>query len=155
MTRINANIPPKLLSDHHLMAEQKEIGRLPLLFRTRINNDKWPGDGPGLFTLGTGHLLFFMNKGRFAWGRANELKLECQRRGLRTRQHNELAWDEMTMYDTNGGYIWTNRDRILVIDRIIDKMLERLRERDHYGVSYMGEKETPETTIKRLLKALK
>ena len=63
MTRINANIAPRLLSDNHLIAEFREIHRLKKLHETRkkngSNKDIPEGD---FFTLGKGHLLFFMDK---------------------------------------------------------------------------------------------
>jgi hypothetical protein len=160
MTRINANIPPRLLSDHHLIAEQKEIARLPLLFQIRLRNDTHDSDIPKFFTLGTGHILFFMNKGKWARERANLLRLEMIERGLEPRIHDEDAWAVMTQYDgffdgwRKEVYIWGAGDNILVINRIIDKMIARVRERKDYGVSYYGKKEHPAETIKRLLKSI-
>jgi len=57
MTRINIGIPPKKLTDWHLIAEINEMPRLNELYN-RIKSFR---DIPAKFTLGKGHLKFFMN----------------------------------------------------------------------------------------------
>lgn len=157
MTRINADIPVQLLSDHHLRAEQKEIARLPLLFKSRDAKRIAHTEIPLNFTLGPGHLLFFMDKGQWVFDRLTNLTGECVRRGIGQlkvlnprRIDNWIAYTEFSKVR----YRWSNHDRILVINRIIDKMLSRIKDRENYGLSFRGEKEFPETTIKRLLESL-
>jgi deoxyribonuclease (pyrimidine dimer) len=65
MTRINSAIKVKFLTDEHLLAEHREIKRLPYAYKKRIETGKGFKDIPKEFTLGTGHVLFFINKNKF------------------------------------------------------------------------------------------
>jgi hypothetical protein len=86
MTRINANIPPRLLSDNHLRAEQKEILRLPRFFISKCENGTlWDAEMPANFTLGTGHLTFFLKKGQFVKERYENLTKEMIYRKMQPR----------------------------------------------------------------------
>ena len=59
MTRINVGIPPAELVNQHLIAEHREIKRIP----NCIAKGKYNMDGiPDKFKLGTGHVKFFYNK---------------------------------------------------------------------------------------------
>ena len=59
MTRINVGIPPAELINQHLIAEHREIKRIP----NCIAKGKYNMDGiPDKFKLGTGHVKFFYNK---------------------------------------------------------------------------------------------
>lgn len=60
MTRINT-IDPSLLLNEHLIAELRELPRIPnavLSGKAKINLSKIPA----VYTLGTGHVTFFYNK---------------------------------------------------------------------------------------------
>lgn len=84
MTRINAGIPPAELSDKHLIAEHREIKRIPnhlakhwsRLFKNGIESL------PKEFTLGKGHVLFFIDKGAYTYYRYEEIYEECLKRGF-------------------------------------------------------------------------
>ncbi|MCD6010631.1 MAG: Pyrimidine dimer glycosylase [Flavipsychrobacter sp.] len=78
MTRINAGIPPKKLSRQHLIAEHREIVRIP----NAIKSGKAKvADIPDKFTLGKGHVKFFYNKLKYLHCRYEELYAECTSRG--------------------------------------------------------------------------
>ena len=84
MTRINV-IPVKELMDQHLLAEVREITRLPNNLRTSLNRKSKPfseAEIPPQYVLGTGHVKYFMNK--FKWLEKRYLKLldECENRGF-------------------------------------------------------------------------
>lgn len=79
MTRINASIPPAELCDAHLLAEHREITRVPNTVRSGRAVIK---DIPKNFTLGTGHVKFFYNKIGFIKNRYKELYNECIARGF-------------------------------------------------------------------------
>ena len=64
MTRINAGIPVECLTDEHLLAEHREIKRLPDVIK-RWENSKRRTPPPSKFTLGKGHVLFFLYKQKF------------------------------------------------------------------------------------------
>ena len=61
MTRINVGIEPWKLPDELLLAELREIKRLPYFKRTLKDQTS-----PSGFTLGKGHIKFFMSRLVFA-----------------------------------------------------------------------------------------
>ena len=59
MTRINVGIPPAELVNQHLLAEHREIKRIPnCIAKGKYNME----DIPDKFKLGKGHVKFFYNK---------------------------------------------------------------------------------------------
>ena len=82
MTRINV-VPVEELTDKHLLAEYRELPRVSALAARSKMTDwaKIPKD----YTLGTGHVKFFYNKGGFLKNRfENQIVPEMQRRGFVT-----------------------------------------------------------------------
>src|ERR1700740_2500206 len=78
MTRINAGIPPKKLSRQHLIAEHREIVRIPNTIKSGKAAVK---DIPEHFTLGKGHVKFFYDKLKYLHNRYEQLYKECTARG--------------------------------------------------------------------------
>src|SRR4051812_1037617 len=78
MTRINAGIPPKKLSRQHLIAEHREMVRIPNTIKSGKAVVK---DIPEHFTLGKGHVKFFYNKLKYLHNRYEDLYKECIARG--------------------------------------------------------------------------
>jgi len=86
MTRINAGIPPEDLSDKHLLAEHREIKRIPNMIasgKAVIKNI------PDEFCLGKGHVKFFYNKILYLHLRYTSINMECQRRGFNIQSYAE------------------------------------------------------------------
>jgi len=83
MTRINL-IPPVELYDQHLIAEYKEILQLCGSLRKTLGSKKGfdPSKIPSNFTLNTGHVYFFYNKGLYLHKRFDLVKTEVIRRGF-------------------------------------------------------------------------
>ena len=79
MTRINV-IHPSLLVDKHLLAEHRELTRIP----NTIVSGKAVLDGvyPNQYILGKGHVKFFYNKLKWLHRRYDALHSECQTRGF-------------------------------------------------------------------------
>lgn len=76
MTRINL-IPVAELTDQHLLAEHREIKRIPNLIKSwKYNLDNIPKK----FCLWTGHVKFFYNKCLFLATRYIEIYKECLNR---------------------------------------------------------------------------
>lgn len=73
MTRINT-IDPSDLLDQHLFAEYREITRISSLAR--------PLSDYGHYTMGTGHMKFFYNKGAFLASRLLDVRKEMDVRNL-------------------------------------------------------------------------
>ena len=84
MTRINI-IPTSELADQHLVAEYRELFMVGSALQRTLkskNCDKTLSSIPEKFTLNTGHVKFFYNKGRYLHKRYNELVEEMKRRGM-------------------------------------------------------------------------
>ena len=83
MTRINL-VEPSELTDQHLIAEYREIFMVGgSLKRTLVSKTGYREDRvPKKYTLNTGHVYFFYNKGRYLHKRYTELILEMKRRGF-------------------------------------------------------------------------
>ncbi len=83
MTRINL-IPPADLTDQHLVAEYREMTMVPAALNRTLNSSK------GLvktkiskqYTLNTGHVYFFYDKGKFLKERYDSLVQEMKDRGM-------------------------------------------------------------------------
>lgn len=80
MTRINC-IPVTELCDQHLLAEHRELTRIPNAIasgRAKIDLAKIPKR----YTMGKGHVTFFYDKLGWLSGRYISLCLECRARGF-------------------------------------------------------------------------
>lgn len=83
MTRINV-VPPSELSTKHLVAEYREITRLPGNLKASLNRKTKPFDlkeVPAEYTLGTGHVKFFFTKMAYLKKRFESLVAEMLLRG--------------------------------------------------------------------------
>lgn len=97
MTRINL-IPPKELCDQHLLAEHRELTRIPnLVSRGKFHFEGQPND----YKLGTGHVKFFFDKMQFLKNRYDLLHEECLLRGF----HVQYIWPENLTTDP---FFWKN-----------------------------------------------
>lgn len=97
MTRINL-IPVSDLMDEHLLAEHRELKRIPsMIQKNKVNFDNIPLN----FTLWTGHVKFFYDKLWFLKKRYIELYEECIKRGFQVQNYisnfegisQELFWE--------------------------------------------------------------
>ena len=122
MTRINI-VPTKELADQHLVAEYRELFMVgSALARTlkSPNRDKSLSSIPEKFTLNTGHVKFFYNKGRYLHKRYDELVEEMKRRGMNPdpdRVFKRDQWPDELYQD------WQPNDQELAIVR------QRIQER--------------------------
>lgn len=121
MTRINSAIPVKNLTDEHLLAEHREIKRLPWCLENAIKSGSI-NHIPGKFTLSRGHVLFFLDKLWFCYKRYIDLYAECLQRGFNVRSYhsNWLTDDNHEYY--RGNYTPTSEERDLLIERITGRM---------------------------------
>lgn len=130
MTRINAGMPVRSLCDEHLLAEHREIKRIP--------NSKLYGEPPKKFTLGKGHVTFFKDKGLYTLNRYVEIHNECKLRGFTVTDYSN-NWNNQGIY-----YIPTPEGIELISERII----ERLSKMKH--IHYYGEKITSDVAIDKI-----
>lgn len=115
MTRINAGIQPKYLTDQHLLAEHREIIRITKSFIKWFNSDN-RSKIPDTFRLGKGHVLFFIDKGLFTFNRYRQLHEECLRRGFKVTDYS-ANWKPYRKKFYND-YIPTNAAVELLLKRI-------------------------------------
>ena len=110
--RINVGIPVQNLSDEHLRAEELEISMMPGFY-----NRVWKGKTniPQRFTLGPGHISFFMNKKSWTLNRYKDLHQECIRRGINVNDKT-YKWNSWEGEDVE--YHEEGFEKNLIIERI-------------------------------------
>lgn len=83
MTRINL-VEPRELTDQHLVAEYRESLMVPAALRRSLcNKGGFDKDTlPAVYTLGTGHVRFFYDKGLYLFQRYQSLVREMKFRGM-------------------------------------------------------------------------
>lgn len=117
MTRINCGIEPAELTNKHLIAEHREIKRIPnCVSRGRFNLKSIPKE----FTLGKGHVAFFYNKLKYLKDRYEEIYKECKSRNFNVSYYGN-AWDDIPN-QLMGNYNPTDRDREIIRQRIKEKL---------------------------------
>lgn len=121
MTRINVGIPVKSLSREHLLAEHREIKRIPNCISKGRYNLKGQ---PKKFKLGPGHVKFFYDKLGYLLSRYKEIYKECRRRKYDVQDYSS-AWNEVPT-ELMGDYKPTAEDIEIVQKRIQDRNKEKL-----------------------------
>jgi len=117
MTRINVGIPPADLVNQHLIAEHREIKRIP----NCIAKGKYNMEGiPDKFKLGTGHVKFFYNKLLYLKNRYISLYNECIKRGFNVQNYIN-AWDNVPNELMNNYKVEEN-DIKIIKQRIKEKL---------------------------------
>jgi len=84
LTRINI-VPLQELADQHLVAEYREMFMVGSALQRTLaskNRDKSLSSIPEKFTLNTGHVKFFYNKGEYLHKRYDAIVEEMKRRGM-------------------------------------------------------------------------
>lgn len=115
MTRINT-IDPQDLLDQHLFIEYREITRVATLHRMPDGRN-WPLS----YTLGTGHVKFFYDKGEYLAKRCNALYAELTSRGYKPTQKVYKTHSYLLHND------WTpaRADRMLNLTRLQSKLADK------------------------------
>lgn len=116
MTRINVGIEPKELPDKLLLAEHREITRIPNCIKTGRAKIK---DIPQEFTLGEGHVKFFYSRLLFLKKRYNSLYEECLKREFNVT--NKIDSFSNLPEELLVDYEPTCKDRQILIERIQSK----------------------------------
>jgi deoxyribonuclease (pyrimidine dimer) len=115
MTRINL-VPPIILCDQHLVAEYREIVRIPTLFWNAYYSERTI-TVPDKFTLGTGHVKFFYDKQKYIENRFADLVSEMEARSMMPA----MQWrSEQVPTDYYLDYEPTNDDYVLICERLIE-----------------------------------
>lgn len=128
MTRINL-VPPSELTDQHLFAEFREIKMVPRALARSLAT-KTVGEIvkriPAKFTLNTGHVLFFYDKGQYLRNRYKELREELRLRGVNFSEASLFDPDgTMSVEPWNGDYVPDEEAFSIVRARIAEKIAMR------------------------------
>jgi len=92
MTRISSSIKPIELCDKMLIAEHREIIRIPNTIKSgkaKVDLSTIPLD----FKLGSGHVIFFYNKLKYLHNRYLQLYKECIDRGFDIQDYSNCFLD--------------------------------------------------------------
>jgi len=132
MTRINL-VPPEELTDQHLFAEFREIKMIPKSLDRSLNAACNRGENifafkqsiPLEFTLNTGHVKFFFNKGAYLRKRYELIKDELRVRGINFNESSLFDPDGVfhkLSGDFNNDYTPTPEAYIIIRSRIKEKI---------------------------------
>ena len=112
MTRINV-VDPEELCDQHLLAELRELPRIPnAIIKGRVSFDK---PLPESYRMGPGHVRFFYDKIPWLYMRYTALWHEAGRRGFK------VSWrfPEMRVYTDPEPWYPNSEDRAVNLARIL------------------------------------
>lgn len=132
MTRINADIPVQALSDYHLIAELEEIPRVVELYKKRIHSGVPFNDIPKVFTLGDGHVKFFLNKGNYLIKRYESIYKELTNRNISCINNVNIFYTMQLEHRKN--YEFSTKENSLIVTRIINRITESNKLPVFYGV---------------------
>lgn len=139
MTRINSGIPVKNLTDEHLLAEHREIKRMPYYVKRILKGEIKKPDIPPSICLGKGHVKFFVDKGEFTLNRYLEIKRECENRNYTITDFSsnwkDLPQDYMKTYEPS------EVDRVLLMDRIEERIFGSKLASFHYRGQVISKEE--------------
>lgn len=130
MTRINSAIPVERLTDEHLLAEHREIKRMPGSLIRAIKSGSI-NRIPKKFCLGKGHVTFFVDKSKFTLNRYRDIHKECLRRGFNVEDYSS-NWDIEECLKYNNNHIPTIDEKNLLIDRITTRINNSPKNHWHY-----------------------
>jgi len=125
MTRINL-VPVGELANQHLMAEFREIKMVPKSLARSLKTQSVEMVAkkiPTRFTLNTGHVLFFYDKGMYLNERYTQLVAELVRRGFKINA--DAPFDPegtMNAAPWNGDYKPTEEALTIIRQRIAEKI---------------------------------
>ena len=123
MTRINI-LNPIHLTDQHLIAEYRELFMVGSALQRSLKSPNWEKNKktwPEEFTLNSGHVKFFYNKGKYLHKRYKQLIKEMKDRGMKPdpdRRFKREQWPNDLYKDWEP----TMKDEIIVKERIEEKI---------------------------------
>jgi len=118
MTRINC-VPVSKLIDQHLVAEYREMLRMPEYLRKSYKTGK-PLEIPLFYKMSAGHVKFFYDKGQYLKSRHEELKQEMRRRGMKPEL--TLHTGMFQHYGLMGDWQPTADSRYVNAERLIERI---------------------------------
>lgn len=144
MTRINSAIHVKCLTDEHLLAEHREIKRLPYNLQQAIKSGNIKHI-PEKFTLGKGHIMFFLNKMEFVYNRYVNVYCEAKGRGFEVQSFaDNFNKQDINLQNYWNPYLPTNEEKQLLIERITERINNSTKKHFHYYGKQITKKEAIE-----------
>ena len=129
MTRINVGIPPKELTSKHLIAEHRELKRIPnVVAKGRCNLNSIPKE----FSLGKGHVSFFYDKLGYLKERYIDLYNECITRNFNVQNYLP-SWDGIPQELMNN-YTPTEKDVYIIRERIAERLANPIAKQKKDGL---------------------
>lgn len=122
MTRINV-VAPITLCDQHLLAEHRELTRIPNCINSGFFKSS---DIPAQYVLGKGHVNFFKNKLKWLKTRYDSLHSECLSRGFNVT----YKFPDVVPQEYYNDYIVTENDIRINMERIAIRTPKKAR---YYG----------------------
>lgn len=126
--RLNCGIPVTCLTDEHLFAEQRELKMLPSLFK-RVGFSSMHKI-PKEFTLGKGHMLFFLYSPAYTLNRYKSVFNECINRGYKIEDE---SWRWEIYGDFKNSYIETGKEKFILVNRIEERIKNSSKINFHYN----------------------
>lgn len=128
MTRINL-VEPSILCGKHLMAEYREIQHIPKALARSLKSkqrDKVLDRSaiPEQFTLNTGHVKFFYDKGEFLEKRFEALRAELLKRNFNL-QEKSVCFDIFKINGLHEDYQPDSTAYFTVISRIVKRINQK------------------------------
>ena len=126
MTRINV-IPVNELTDQHLVAEYREMLMVPASLKRSLGSKNGMDAKriPKQYTLNTGHVYFFYDKGKFLKDRYDSLVNEMKKRGM--KPDPERTFPTKVFKDNNLYNSWKVTDRAVQINN--ERIIERINQK--------------------------
>lgn len=123
MTRINYGILPKHLPDKLLLAEHREIKRIPKVYEKALKSGSI-NRIPKSFTLGIGHVLYFIDKPSYTYHRYISIYNECLLRGFKVEDYsnNWYIYKLHPIKDTSKRASY--KEVQIIINRLIDRAVQ-------------------------------
>ena len=110
------------------MAEYREIFMIGSALQISLNSKSWDKNRiPKQLTLGTGHVMFFYDKGLYLYKRYQQIQTELNKRNYnldKTRLFKVIQFPT----DYYNDWIPTDRDRAVIRERIE----ERIKQKPHW-----------------------
>ena len=132
MTRVNL-IDPKLLADSHLFSEWREIVRIPTLLRDTFNKksrNEINRSIPPEYTMGAGHVKFFLDKMQFLHDRHVALTEELHLRGYNL--NDTKTSEEIFLQDIDNDFCLSYTPSKKEIKTNVERILARIEEKESF-----------------------
>lgn len=125
MTRINL-VPPEELYDQHLVAEYREITMVPASLNRTLKSKAGfrPERVPEQFTLNSGHVYFFYNKGKYLHKRYHALIREMKARGMSPDPNRKFP-AEVFPDELYNDWVPSDHDFHVIRERISQKISQK------------------------------